>query len=275
MAKRKIIKINEEKCNGCGQCANSCPEGAIKIVDGKAKLVGELLCDGLGACIGQCPKNAIIIEEREAENYDEKKVMENIIKGGENLIKAHLKHLKEHSQHEYLKQATDILIKENIKIPDLEEKQATEKCGCPGSMVMDLKEEKKSKSKNKEIGMESELSNWPIQLKLINPSAPYFKNADIVIAADCVPFSFPGFHNKFLKNKILIIFCPKLDNEYELYVDRLSEIFKNNNIKSVSIVHMEVPCCFGIVKITEDALNKSGINIIIKEYTVSIKGKLV
>ncbi|OGS45590.1 MAG: 4Fe-4S ferredoxin [Elusimicrobia bacterium RIFOXYD2_FULL_34_15] len=275
MSKRKIIKINEEKCNGCGLCTSNCPEGALRIVDGKAKLVGELLCDGLGACIGHCPENAIIIEEREAEKYNENKVMENIIKGGANLIEAHLKHLKEHSQTKYLSEALEFLKKKNMKIPDFEKNKSTEKCGCPGSMVMDLKEGKSKKSENREIGLESELINWPIQLKLINTSAPYFNNADVVITADCVPFSFPDFHNRFLKNKVLVVFCPKLDDEYEMYVDKLSEIFKNNNIKSITIVHMEVPCCFGTVNIVEDAVQKSGINTIIKEYTISVKGNLI
>ncbi|MBI5573864.1 MAG: 4Fe-4S binding protein [Elusimicrobia bacterium] len=272
--RRKIIKIDEEKCNGCGLCTNACPEGAIKIIDGKAKLVGDLLCDGLGACIGNCPEDAITIEEREAEKYNEKKVMENIVKGGRNLIKAHFKHLQEHSQTEYLNEAIKILKKKNIEIPELNNESLSYKCGCPGSKVMDLRGHKKEKSLADDVSVKSELSNWPVQLHLINPSAPYFDNADIIIAADCIPFCYGNFHGRFLKNKVLIIFCPKLDDAQDLYVKKLAEIFQNK-INSITVIHLEVPCCFGTVKIVEESLKKSGKNISIKDYTISIKGEIV
>lgn len=272
--KRKIIKIDEEKCNGCGLCVSGCPEGAIKIINGKAKLTGDMLCDGLGACIGECPQNAITVEERDVEKYDEQKVMENIIKGGEKVIAAHLKHLSEHSQTVYLDEAMKYLKKKKIKIPEFERKTPAEKCGCPGSAVIDLRSGKESKTSAKAVCGDSELANWPVQLKLINPSAPYFDNADVIIAADCVPFSYPDFHNRFLKGKVLIILCPKLDDAVDLYVDKLAEIFRNK-IRSVTVVHMEVPCCFGTAKIVDEALKKSGKNIIVKDYTISLKGNIV
>jgi ferredoxin len=257
--KRSIIRIDEEKCNGCGVCASGCPEGAIQIIDGKAKLVNEFFCDGLGACIGTCPQGAITIEEREAKRYEEKKVMENIIKQGKNTIRAHLKHLKDHAQTEYLKEALDFLKEKHIDVGFAENKKFQE-CGCPGSQI---------------ISTPSELQNWPIQLKLITPIAPYFENADLVIAADCVPFSYPNFHDRFLKGRILINFCPKLDQAPDLYLEKLTQIFKYNNTWSLALVHMEVPCCFGLVKIVEDAIKDSGKNILLKEYTISIQGNII
>ncbi|MBF0253493.1 MAG: 4Fe-4S binding protein, partial [Candidatus Omnitrophica bacterium] len=177
--KRSIIKIDEEKCNGCGDCVPNCPEGAIKIVDGKAKLVGESLCDGLGACIGRCPLGAITIEERDADTYDEVKVMENIIEKGDATIKAHLKHLEEHDQHEDLEKAKDILKNQTPK---------PHAGGCPGMRTLDfsIKSVLGVGQEGKVNAGVSELTQWPIQLALLNPSAPYFKDADLVIAADCV-----------------------------------------------------------------------------------------
>jgi NAD-dependent dihydropyrimidine dehydrogenase PreA subunit len=260
--KRKIISIDEEKCNGCGVCASGCPEGALQIIDGKARLVNELFCDGLGACIGTCPQGAITIEERDVEAYDEEKVMENIVKHGKETILAHLKHLKEHSQKEYLSQALEYLKRKKIAVAFDREKGPAE-CGCPGSKTTDLRQSP------------SALGNWPIQLQLLTPLAPYFQNADLVIAADCVPFSYANFHSRFLTGKILIVFCPKLDKVTEAYVEKLSELFKHNEIKSLSLVHMEVPCCFGLVKIVEEAIRASGKNILTKEYTISIKGEII
>ncbi len=270
--KRKIIKIDEEKCNGCGLCIPDCPEGALQVIDGKARLISDLFCDGLGACIKACPQDAMLVEEREAEPYDEFKVMENIVKGGENVIKAHLEHLKDHGEDKLFSQAVKYLKDNNFEVPEILPKKLP--CGCPGHMQKDLRQEPKTQSAEA-ASTQSELNNWPIQLKLMNPHASYLENAELVIAADCSAFAYPNFHNKFLKNKILIMFCPKLDSDLESYVEKLAIIFEEQNIKSVSIVHMEVPCCSGIEMVVAQALQKSGKNIIIKDYTISIKGEII
>ncbi|MCP4650879.1 MAG: 4Fe-4S dicluster domain-containing protein [PVC group bacterium] len=276
MGKRQIIKIDEEKCNGCGVCVPDCPEGALQVIDGKARLVGELLCDGLGACIGRCPEGAIEIEEREAEPYDEIKVMDNVVKAGDKVIAAHLKHLKDHNQDDYLEQAGAYLKEHNIPVPVLEEKETNLPCGCPGTMMKDFRaDESAAPVQETSVSGLSQLRQWPIQLHLLNPQAPYFKDAELVIAADCVPFSYAGFHQRFLKGKTLMIFCPKLDTAKDVYVQKMADIFKNNNIKSITMVHMEVPCCFGLMALVEEALKLSGKNIILKEYNISLKGEIL
>lgn len=267
--KRSIIKVDEDKCTGCGQCIPGCPEGALQIIDGKAILVSDLFCDGLGACIGQCPTGAMTVEEREAEAYDEYKAMDNVVQGGVNVIKAHLKHLYEHAQKEYLAQALEYLNKNNINIPEYK----TTTSGCPGQMTKSIN--RSHSETNSNIKLQSELTNWPVQLQLMNPNAPYLENADIVIAADCTAFAYANFHQKFLKNKVLIMFCPKLDKTIEDYVNKLEEIFKNKTINSITIVHMEVPCCSGVEIVVKKALEKANKNIIIKDYTISISGELV
>ena len=229
MAKRKIVRIDEEKCTGCGLCIPNCAEGALQIVDGKAKLVKDIYCDGLGACLGHCPEDAITIEERDAKSFDEE------------ATKKHLKDLKKKEQQKELP------------------------CGCPGTAVKSFKK-RATKS-------ESELTQWPVQLMLVPVTAPYLKDADLLIAADCVPFSYPDFHQDFLKGKVLVIGCPKLDAA-TIYEEKLAEIFKMNNIKSVTVMHMEVPCCFGLNQIVNEALRLSGKKILLKEITVGIRGDL-
>jgi NAD-dependent dihydropyrimidine dehydrogenase PreA subunit len=227
MAKRKIIKIDEEKCNGCGQCIPNCQEGAIQIIDGKAKLVNDALCDGLGACLGHCPQGAISIEEREAQRFDENKV-----------------HAHSHGSG-----------------------------GCPGSKPMDLRKTKKPKAEQiNAVRSESQLAQWPVQIKLVPVTAPYFENADILIAADCVPFAYANFHEDLLKEKILLVGCPKLD-DIGLYKERITQILKNNRIKSVAYAHMEVPCCFGLIPVIKEAISQTGKSITFKEITISIKGE--
>lgn len=268
--KRRIIKIDEDKCTGCGECIPDCPEGALQIIDGKARLISDLFCDGLGACIKKCPENAMTIEEREAEEYNEQKVMVNIAKGGANVIKAHLKHLKEHGEDKLFNEAIKYLKDNNLEVPNMEENKP---CGCPGSMQRDMRN--KLKSENNNTHMSSELENWPIQLKLINQNAPYLDNIDLLISADCVPFTYANFHSKFLKGKVLMMLCPKLDSDIDLYIEKLANIFKTKNIKSITIVRMEVPCCGGVEMIVEEALKKANKNIIIKEYTISIDGEII
>jgi len=279
MAKRKIIKIDEEKCNGCGLCIPNCPEGALQIIDGKARLISDLFCDGLGACIGHCPQGAITIEEREAEEYDERKVMENIVRQGKNVIKAHLEHLKGHHEHKYLEQAVDYLKEKNIEVPPEEvasHAHAHSMPGfseCPGSKVMDFRKKEETPTKKRIVSkQESQLKTWPIQIMLVPPFAPYLKDADLLIAADCVPFAYANFHQDLLKEKVLLVGCPKLDNT-EIYQEKLTQILKNNHIKSITYAHMEVPCCFGLVGIIQQAISESAKNIPFKEVVISIKGE--
>ncbi|MFH1478295.1 MAG: 4Fe-4S binding protein [Candidatus Omnitrophota bacterium] len=235
MTKRKIVNIDEDKCTGCGECIPNCAEGALQIIDGKARLVKDIYCDGLGACLGHCPEGAITIEERDARVFDEE---------------ATKRHLEELSK------------KKKEKLP----------CGCPGTMVREFKKEASKKEENT-AKSDSELSNWPIQMMLVPVEAPYLKGADLLIAADCCSFSYPDFHKDFLKGRVLLIGCPKLDAA-TLYEEKLAEIFKVNNIRSVTVLHMEVPCCFGMVQIVKEALRVSGKDIFYKEVTVGIKGDL-
>ncbi len=292
--RRKIIRIDAEKCTGCGECIPNCPEGALQIIDDKARLLSDLFCDGLGACIGHCPEDAITIEEREAEPYDERKVMENIVPQGPNTIRAHLEHLKGHGAVDYYREAVEFLKQHNIAVP--EDPAAGDKlpCGCPGSRVMDFSEKSapagdtfdrlsvavlsESKGGDEEAApagkRPSRLKQWPVQLMLVPPTAPYLRNADLVIAADCVPFAYADFHEDFLKGKVLLIGCPKLDDA-EFYEKRLATIFRQNDVRSVTVVHMEVPCCFGLVQIVKSAGAASGKVIPFAEVTVSVKGEVL
>ncbi len=274
--KRQIIEIDEKKCNGCGLCIPNCPEGALQIIDGKARLISDLFCDGLGACIGECPEGAITTVEREAESYDEAKVMENIIKAGPNTIKAHLKHLVDHDQKEFVQQAAAILKQKGIPLPILhEDKQAPLACGCPGSMAREIPYQEKDEIQSTNVKLNSELRQWPVQLHLINPNAHYLKNADLLIAADCVPFAYANFHQRFVKGKIVINFCPKLDSGIDSYIEKLSEIFKNQSIKTITVVRMEVPCCGGIEHIVMKALEKAGKALMVRTNVISVYGKII
>jgi ferredoxin len=277
MAKRKIIKIDAEKCNGCGLCIPNCPEGAIQMIDGKARLISDLFCDGLGACLGHCPQAAISIEEREAGPYDEKKVMANIVKQGSNVIKAHLEHLQGHGQEQYLRQAMDYLRENRIKNP-LEEKSQVPgplPCGCPGTSVKDFRREPKPASHGTGLPkQESQLRQWPVQLALVPAYAPYLNNVDLLIAADCVPFAYADFHRNLLKDKTLLVGCPKLD-DLETYRQKLAQILENNKINSITYAHMEVPCCFGLVGIIKDAIAASSKDILLREVVISVTGEKI
>ncbi len=287
MAKRKIIKIDEEKCNGCGLCIPNCPEGAIQLIDGKARLISDLFCDGLGACLGKCPQGAINIEEREAQEYDERKVMANIVKQGANVIRAHLAHLKEHNQKEYLQQAQDYLKEKGLPDSlkgDLQSGHAGFS-GCPGSKMMDFRKKEQAppatpacpagREGKEQIGRgESQLRQWPVQITLVPPFAPYLNNADLLIAADCVAFAYANFHEDLLKGKTLLVGCPKLD-DVEAYQEKFIQILENNNVRSITYAHMEVPCCFGLVGIIQEAIRQSGKKVPFKEITISIRGEKV
>ena len=197
--KRNVIDIDETRCNGCGACIPNCPEGALQIIDDKARLISDLFCDGLGSCIGECPWGAIHIVEREAEPYDEKKVMENIIRQGPNTISAHLKHLKDHGEHQLYETATAFLKEKGIEIPKPAQTQ-TLPCGCPGTLAKSLKP-KPQEPLSSENHTPSALRQWPVQLHLLNPAATYFENADLLVCADCVAYAHGDFHNSLLPGK--------------------------------------------------------------------------
>ena len=263
--KRQIITIDQDKCNGCGECVTGCPEGALQMINGKAHLVNDLFCDGLGACIKGCPVDAISIEEREADSYNERMVMDRIIAAGPDVIKAHLKHLYEHIQKEFLDIAIQVLKEKNLEIPDY--MSPIMPCNCNGNH-----EEKKGSGVQHN---DSFIANWPVQLQLINPYAGNFKNSDLLIAADCTAFAHPDINKRFMKDKQTIIFCPKLDHVAEQYIEKLAMIFKDQEIKSITILRMEVPCCGGVELIVQKALEKAQKYIFVKVYTISVKGEII
>ncbi len=275
--KRSIITIDEDKCNGCGLCVPDCPEGALQVIDGKARLVSDLFCDGLGACLKTCPEGALFVEEREAEPYSERKVMENVVKHGANVIRAHLHHLKEHGEMKYLREAVEYLQEKGIPVPHHDESaHAGEACGCPGSAAMDMRNRALERSAaGSSVPVESELRQWPVQLKLLNPAAPYFDGADLLLAADCIPFAYGNFHRDFLFNRIVIMFCPKLDPYIEEYIDKLAAILSMHDIKSITVARMEVPCCGGVNAVLERAMEKAGKSVPVRETVIGIKGNIL
>lgn len=268
--KRQIIKIDEAKCTGCGLCVPNCAEGAIQIIDGKARLVSELLCDGLGACLGHCPEGAITIEEREAEPYDEQRVMESVIKGGPRVIAAHLKHLQDHQQTVYYAEAVQFLRERGLPVPAAEPTQRH--AGCPGLRMVDRTITTATVSPSAQP-MASALRQWPVQLRLLQPHAPFFNDADLLIAADCVPFAMADFHAQLLAGRVLVVFCPKLDGNLEEYVEKLAVIFRTHTIRSITIAHMEVPCCGGVGRVVAAAQYAAGTQIPVKDITITLQGE--
>ena len=274
--KRSIIKIDEEKCNGCGLCIPNCPEGAIQIIDDKARLISDLFCDGLGACIGHCPEGAISVEEREAEPYDERKVMENIVKQGPNTGKAHLAHLREHKQDEFLKQAIDYLKENNIDIPEEKENKmhTPHFSGCPGSKSMAFARED-AVVEVLEGERPSQLTHWPIQMHLISPNAPHYQGADLVLAADCIAYSLGDFHKDYLKGKTLAIACPKLDEGQEIYLEKLKALIDDAKINTLTVMIMQVPCCSGLLRLAQKAAEEASRKLPIKVIVVGIQGEIL
>lgn len=230
--KRTVIKIDEEKCTGCGLCVPACAEGALQIIKGKARLVNDRFCDGLGACISKCPVGALTVEIREAEEFDEE------------AAKAHAK-----------------------MIP-------LNECTCPSVHIVSSSGAEEEKTKVNAPRVDSMLSQWPIQLSLLPSNASFIKNADLVIAADCVGFAYPNFHLDFLKGRKLIIGCPKLDDA-QFYKKKLETMLKETQPKSITVVNMEVPCCFGLYKIVKEALASAGGNIPLKQEIIDIKGNRI
>ncbi len=270
---RKIIEIDEVKCTGCGDCVPSCHEGALQIIDGKARLISDLFCDGLGACIGHCPTGAMKIIEREAEPYNETKVMETIVKGGPNTIKAHLQHLREHEEYEFLKEAIEYLENNNIEIPKYEEEEMKTHSGCPGSQERSFVNE--APEINDDSTRPSQLRQWPIQLHLVSPQAAYYRNSDLLLASDCAGFSYGDFHKDFMKDKSLAIACPKLDSNKQVYVEKLISMIEEANINSITVVVMQVPCCSGLLQIAQHAVANSQRFVPIKAVVIGINGEVL
>jgi len=243
MAKRKIIEIDEDKCTGCGNCVTACAEGALAIVDGKAKVVNEVFCDGLGACIGDCPEGALKIIERDAPEFDEEAVKERLS--------------EEEKKHG--------------------EPIGVEPCGCPSHNPMILtggkaKEHAKHHAQHEELP--PELTNWPVQWRLVSSNMPFWKGKDILMSADCVPFAFRDFHGRFLADKPVIIGCPKLDDA-QAFLDKLTDVFTHATPKSITLVRMEVPCCGGLQRIVDEAIKRSGKKIPVNTTVVGIKGDIL
>lgn len=235
---RKIIEIDQEKCDGCGNCVPSCAEGAIQIIDGKAKVIGDKYCDGLGACLGDCPKDALRLVERQADEYDEQAV---------------------HAHLENQKTAT-----------------ASPPKGCPSQQVktfpISLGPQKKEGTDT--CAGNSALGHWPVQLRLIPAAAPFLKDATLLITADCVPVAAPTFHSDYLKGKVVMLGCPKFD-EADLYIEKLADIFTQNNIQGITMMVMEVPCCSKMKWIVERAMEKSGESIPVEQVTISTTGQVL
>ncbi|MFH1918532.1 MAG: 4Fe-4S binding protein [Planctomycetota bacterium] len=246
MTKRKIVEIDEEKCNGCGECVPSCAEGAIQIVDGTAKLVADVYCDGLGACLGTCPQDAITIIEREAVAFDEEAAHQHV----ESLQTTASKPAVTHS--------------------------------CPGMAVRNLQLDVRpggqprldSPAADPADAPASALGNWPLQLHLVPPGAPFLKGCDLLLAADCVPFAYADFHRRFLKGRPVVIGCPKLDDA-QAYVGKLAEMLTQSSIRSITVLHMEVPCCTGLVRIAEAAIAASQTGVPLEDVTISVRGEIL
>ena len=254
--KRNIIKINEELCNGCGLCAKGCHEGALQIIDGKARLISELYCDGLGACVGDCPMNAISVEEKEVEAYDEIAVIKRIIPKGDKVLEAHLQHLKNHGEMNLLQQGIQYLKDNDIPVPALTQPQPQNV--IPVSQLSAFKPMSAS-------------INWPVQLHLINPQSGVFNNADLLLVADCVAYANPKLYSELLVGKKLAIACPKLDVNKESYVNKLIHMIDDSKINSLTVAIMEVPCCGGLIRLVEMAMEKSQRKIQMNKIVVKIR----
>ncbi|HOW57118.1 MAG TPA: 4Fe-4S binding protein [Smithellaceae bacterium] len=235
--KRQIIKIDEEKCTGCGICVPSCQEGAIKIINGKARLVSDVYCDGLGACLSECPEGALTIEERDAEPFDEKKVKEYLAHAGKQTF------------------------------PTVH--------ACPGSTHAAWNKKPSTRTTPAAAAMQSELTHWPVQLHLVNPAADFLHGKDVVLAADCVAYALPDFHSQFLKGKSLAIACPKLDEGQDIYIEKIRRMVDEAKIKSLTVVMMEVPCCRGLIRMAQQALQSAQRKIPLKAAIISTRGDVL
>jgi NAD-dependent dihydropyrimidine dehydrogenase PreA subunit len=297
--KRDILKIDEDLCNGCGQCVPNCHEGALQVIDGKVRMISELMCDGLGACIGHCPEGAITIETREADPYNEIKVMEQMKDKGKNTIVAHLKHMKDHGETGFLQDGVTYLKERRTELNfNLDEviseihnhgkatqpiqgihksspRHSHEGGGCPGSRTMVI-EKTASTNESTPLGNQpSELRQWPVQMHLVNPDAPYFRGADLLLAADCVAFSMGNFHSGHLKGKSLAIACPKLDHGSDIYTEKLTAMVDIAKVNTITVMMMEVPCCGGLLQMVRAALSNASRKVPVKKMVVGINGEVL
>ncbi len=266
--RRNIITIDEEKCDGCGLCIPGCPEGALEIVGGKARLMSDFYCDGLGACIGVCPQNAIRIEEREAEPYDEHKVMESMMKQGKGVVR---ERLREHNETENLGIAQGYLEGKGIEVPRGLQRGHVP-CGCPGVAMMDFSSTEDPQST---MDQPSQLRQWPVQLHLVSPVAPYFQGRDVILAADCVAYALASFHSRYLAGKSLAIACPKLDDGQEIYTDKITALIDNAGINTLTVMTMEVPCCTGLLYLAREAASQASRTVPLESVVVGIKGNIL
>ena len=289
---RQIIRIDEAKCDGCGLCAEGCPEGALQMIEGKARLVSEITCDGLGACIGECPRGAIAIETREAAPHDEASALAGILPMGAATLRAHLRHLHQHGQTAYLAQARAVLAERGIPFPALElptERSVLHRSrsarppqapaartphapsGCPGSAPRALAARAAAAPAT---GMASQLSQWPVQLHLISPQNPVFQGADLLLAADCTAFALADFNQRWLPGKKLAIACPKLDGNQEVYQTKLMALIDQAELASITVLIMEVPCCGGLLRTAQMAVLRATRKPPIRVVVVGIDGEL-
>jgi len=279
---RQIIRIDEAKCDGCGDCCTGCPEGALQLIDGKARLVSEITCDGLGACVGTCPQGAITVEVREAAPYDERITIANIVPKGPNTLRAHLKHLHEHGQTTFLVHALDYLAERQIPVPDYQEKPTHH--ACPGSAPRQILrmaplpagrpgEPARGPVKAAQEGLPSQLTQWPVQLHLVSPANPVFEGADLLLAADCVAFAMADFNQRSLPGKKLAIACPKLDQGQQSYLDKLTALIDVAKVNTITVMIMEVPCCGGLLRLAQMAAQRATRRVPIKLVVVGIDGE--
>lgn len=265
--KRKVIRIDEEKCTGCGLCIPNCHEQAIKIIDGKARLINDAICDGLGACLGECPEGALTLEERETEPFDRKMVLENLMQKEAAAMEDHLKKLADGGDIELHKEYGSFL--------KLIKGEPTGQ-SCPGSAHA-VFEKKIAGTANiqQENTQQSALTHWPIQLHLLNPVADFIAGKDVVLAADCVAYSLADFHNRFLKGKILAIACPKLDHDIEVYAEKIRQMADEAKINTLTVIMMQVPCCRGLLQIALSALQKAARKVPLKAIIISTQGEVL
>jgi ferredoxin len=287
---REIVKIDEELCNGCGDCVPNCHEGALQIIEGKARLVSELMCDGLGACLGHCPQGAITIEKREAEEYNETLVIEQMIKMGKATVFAHLKHMQDHGENGFLNEALTYIRANRdempFKISEVHELLHSEKasvtpedatgCGCAGSAPQSCYVGGiKMGARTPNTTSASELTHWPVQMHLINPAASYFQGADLLVAADCAGFAYGNFHNDFIKGRKMVIACPKLDQGKEIYIQKLTRLIDESRVNTITAVIMEVPCCGGLSQLIKIATQAASRKVPVKEVVISTRGEIL
>lgn len=294
---REIIHIDEALCDGCGECIPNCHEGALQLIDGKARLISDLMCDGLGACIGHCPQGAITMEKRQAEPYNETEVIKQMASKGKNTVMAHLQHLLDHDETDFVKEGVKWLKenrekldfnldevttlihnqkvhKEAVKIAAMAPAGGSHNGGCPGSMEREIRHGASAQEPST-APRRSELKQWPVQFHLVNPAAGYFQGADLLLAADCSAYALGNFHDTYLKEKSLIIACPKLDTGQESYLQKLVQLIDHAKINTIHVLIMEVPCCGGLMRLVQQATGMANRKVPVKATVISIGGEVL